>query len=81
MTFKFRRICCNVSRALRLSPHDAAYLSSLASHPVSEFRDSFAELLPMLQIALDRFPAGPAFVTDEAFDVMAFNGRGNFIYL
>jgi len=69
-----------LTSALRLSPHDAAYLSSLASHPVSEVHDSFAEILPMLQIALDGFSAGPAFVTDEAFDVMAFNGLGNFIY-
>jgi transcriptional regulator with XRE-family HTH domain len=66
--------------ALRLSPHDAAYLSSLADHPVLEIREPSGELLKVLQIALDGFTAGPAFVTDEAFDVIAFNQLGNFIY-
>ncbi len=66
--------------ALRLSPHDAAYLSSLADHPVLEVCEPSGEISEMLQVALDGFTAGPAFVTDEAFDVIAFNQLADFIY-
>jgi transcriptional regulator with XRE-family HTH domain len=69
-----------LTRALRLSPHDAAYLFSLAAHPAPEVREPLPGIAAMLQVALDGYSAGPAFVGDEIFDVLAFNHVGNFIY-
>ncbi len=75
-----KKLLERLTHALRLSPHDAAYLSSLAAHPISEVHEPFGEVIHVLQLALDGYSGGPAFVTDEAFDVLAFNQLANFVY-
>jgi transcriptional regulator with XRE-family HTH domain len=51
-----------LTRALRLSPHDAAYLFSLTAHPAPEVREPLPGIADMLQVAFDGYSAGPAFV-------------------
>jgi transcriptional regulator with XRE-family HTH domain len=75
------RMLSRVSRALRLSRTDEAYLFTLAGQPaplVSQQTD--VTQLPTLQRVLDGFTAGPAVIFDPVFDVLAFNSIWERIY-
>jgi transcriptional regulator with XRE-family HTH domain len=69
-----------LSRSMRLSPHDAAYLFALAGHrgpETSEYSDSLEDAF---QVAVNGFNAGPALVYDSLGKVLAFNFRADYLY-
>jgi hypothetical protein len=71
-----------IARALRLSETDKAYLFSLAGIDLAPDETAGSEnpVVPrQVQVMLDMFQ-GPAFVTDEIFDVIAFNAIADALY-
>lgn len=66
--------------ALRLSPHDTTYLFSLAGHHPPEIRSSVFEVDAGVQLALDGFTVGPAFVLNARIDAVAFNRLADVLY-
>jgi transcriptional regulator with XRE-family HTH domain len=69
-----------LTRALRLSPHDAAYLFSLAGQPLTPLPPEDHGLIDGLQTVLDGYVLGPAAVFDFAGNTLAFNQIGDFVY-
>jgi hypothetical protein len=69
-----------VASALRLSPNDTVYLFSLAGRRPPEIRASEKKIDPGIQLALDGFTAGPAWVMNARIDVVAFNRLADAIY-
>lgn len=69
-----------LTRALRLSPHDVAYLFSLASQPLTTLPKEGPELVESLQTVLDGYTFGPAFAADLVGNTLAFNLIGDFVY-
>ena len=69
-----------VASALRLSPHDTIYLFSLAGRRPPEIRASETKIDPGIQLALDGFMAGPAWVLNTRVDVVAFNRLADAVY-
>jgi hypothetical protein len=69
-----------IAKTLKLSPHDRTYLFSLAGHHPPEVRASVKQIDPAVQLALDGFTAGPAWVLNAQLDAVAFNGLADAIY-
>jgi transcriptional regulator with XRE-family HTH domain len=69
-----------LTRVLRLSPHDAAYLFSLAGQPATSLPQERPGLIPGLQAVLDGYVWGPAAVVDGVGTTLAFNLIGDFVY-
>lgn len=69
-----------LARVLRLSPHDAAYLLSLAGQSPAALPREAPGLVDGLQTVLDGYVLGPAFVSDSVGKTLAFNQIGDFIY-
>jgi transcriptional regulator with XRE-family HTH domain len=69
-----------VARGLRLSPHDTAYLFSLAGRHPPEAHSPVAQIDPAISLALGGFRTGPAFVQNARTDVVAFNSLADAIY-
>jgi transcriptional regulator with XRE-family HTH domain len=69
-----------LSRSLLLSPHDAAYLFSLAGHRGPETSGYSDSLDDAFHVAVDGFTAGPALVYDSLSRVLAFNSRADYLY-
>jgi transcriptional regulator with XRE-family HTH domain len=69
-----------LSRALRLSPHDAAYVFTLAGHRPPETSGHNDSLDVAFQAAVDGFTIGPAVVYDSLGTVLAFNRFADFLY-
>jgi hypothetical protein len=69
-----------LTRALRLSPHDAAYLFSLAGQPVTPIPREKPSLIEGLQTVLDGYAWGPALAIDGVGTTLAFNLVGDFVY-
>lgn len=71
-----------IANALRLSETDKEYLFSLAgiALPAEHAAEPAPPILPpAIQVLLDRL-RGPGFVTDEIFDVVAFNAIADALY-
>lgn len=71
-----------IARALRFSETDTAYLFSLAEVVAAVDRcmePAKPAILPQVRVALDMFQ-GPAFVTDEIFDVVSFNAIADAVF-
>src|SRR5215467_4133869 len=66
--------------ALNLSPHDTAYLFSLAGRRPPEVRALSIKIDSSIQLALDGFKAGPGFVLNARMDTVAFNRLAEAIY-
>ncbi len=69
-----------LTRALRLSPHDAAYLFSLAGQSLSVLPQEAPGLVDGLQTVLNGYAFGPAAVFDPIGNTLAFNLIGDFVY-
>jgi transcriptional regulator with XRE-family HTH domain len=69
-----------VARGLKLSPHDTAYLFSLAGRHPPEQRSAVERIHPAVQLVLDGFEAGPAFVLNARMDAVAHNRLADAIY-
>jgi transcriptional regulator with XRE-family HTH domain len=69
-----------LARALKLSPHDTAYLFSLAGRHPPEVRAVSNRIDSSIQLALDGFKAGPGFVLNARMDTVAFNRLADAIY-
>jgi hypothetical protein len=69
-----------LTRVLRLSPHDAAYLLSLAGQPPTFLPQEGSGLIDGLQAVLDGYTWGPAVVLDGVGTTLAFNLIGDFVY-
>jgi len=71
-----------IARALRLSATDREYLFSLAGiePPLAEAAGSANPITVQQMQALLDMIQGPAFVTDEIFDVIAFNAIADALY-
>jgi transcriptional regulator with XRE-family HTH domain len=69
-----------LTRALRLSPHDAAYLFSLAGQPQTPPLSEGRGLIDGLQTVLEGYTLGPAMVVDAMGTTLACNQLGNFVY-
>lgn len=69
-----------LTRALRLSPHDAAYLFSLAGQPLAPIPPEGGGLIDGLQTVLDGYVLGPAAVFENSGKTLAFNQIGDFVY-
>ena len=69
-----------IARALRLSPNDTIYLFSLAGRRPPEIATSEEKIEPSVQLALDGFTAGPAWVLNRRVDVIAFNRLADAVY-
>lgn len=69
-----------VARGLKLSPHDTAYLFSLAGRHAPEQRCSVVKIHPAVQLVLDGFEAGPGFVLNARVDAVAYNHLADAIY-
>jgi transcriptional regulator with XRE-family HTH domain len=69
-----------LTRTLRLSPHDAAYLFSLAGQSLAPVPPEGRGLVDGLQTVLDGYVLGPAIVFDLPGNTLAFNRIGNFVY-
>jgi hypothetical protein len=69
-----------VATALKLPPHDRAYLFSLAGRQPPETGTSAGQIDPAIQLTLDGFTAGPAWVLNSCLDAVAFNGLADAIY-
>jgi transcriptional regulator with XRE-family HTH domain len=69
-----------LTRFLRLSPHDAAYLFSLAGQSLTALPRDAPGLIEGLQTVLDGYMFGPAAVFDLIGNTLAFNLIGDFIY-
>ena len=53
-----------LSRTLRLSPHDAVYLYSLADQAPADIHADSQNVIEGLQAVLDGYASGPAFAID-----------------
>ncbi len=69
-----------LTRALRLSPHDAAYLFSLAGQPLTPVPPNGGGLVDGLQTVLDGYVLGPASIFENSGKTLAFNQIGDFVY-
>jgi hypothetical protein len=69
-----------VARALRLSPHDTVYIFSLAGRRTPEICASEKKIDPGIQLVLDGFTAGPAWVMNARVDMVAFNRLADAVY-
>jgi len=69
-----------LARALRLSPHDTAYLFSLAGRHPPQNRALTTEIDNGIQLVLDGFTVGPAFVINARIDMVASNRLARRIY-
>jgi transcriptional regulator with XRE-family HTH domain len=69
-----------LTRVLRLSPHDAAYLLSLAGHPLSTIQPDARGLIDGIQNVLDGYVVGPAAVFDPLGNTLAFNQIADVVY-
>lgn len=69
-----------LTRTLRLSPHDAAYLFSLAGQPLTPIPPEGGGLVDGLQTILDGYVLGPAVVFNPPGNTLAFNQIGDFVY-
>jgi transcriptional regulator with XRE-family HTH domain len=69
-----------VARGLKLSPHDTAYLFSLAGRHPPEQRAAVVKIHPAIQLVLDGFEAGPGFVLNARMDAVAHNRLADAIY-
>jgi transcriptional regulator with XRE-family HTH domain len=69
-----------LTRALRLSPHDAAYLFSLAGQSLTVLPQEAPGLVDGLQTVLDGYTFGPAAVLDGIGTTLACNHLGDFVY-
>jgi transcriptional regulator with XRE-family HTH domain len=69
-----------LTRVLRLSPHEATYLCSLAGRHLTVPPHTDLRLPEGVQGVLDGYSLGPAFVLDLVGNVLAFNRIGDFIY-
>jgi transcriptional regulator with XRE-family HTH domain len=69
-----------LTNALRLSPHDAAYLFSLAGKPATGIPQEKSSLVEGLQNVLDGYSWGPAVALDGVGTTLGFNLAGDFIY-
>jgi transcriptional regulator with XRE-family HTH domain len=68
-----------LTRVLRLSPHDAVYLASLAGQPVTPLPRERG-LIEGLQTVLDGYILGPALASDATGNILAYNQIGDFVY-
>lgn len=68
-----------LTRVLRLSPHDAAYLASLAGQPTTPLPRETG-MIDGLQRVLDGYMLGPATASDPTGNVLAYNQIGDFVY-
>ena len=69
-----------IANALKLSAHDRVYLFSLAKRPPPEIQASASLIDPVIQLALDGFTAGPAWVLNSRLDAVAFNALADAVY-
>lgn len=69
-----------LARTLRLSPHDAAYLFSLAGQSPTALAKQDSRLIDGLQAVLDGYTSGPAFASDVVGNTLAFNRIGDLVY-
>jgi transcriptional regulator with XRE-family HTH domain len=69
-----------LARALNLSPHDTAYLFSLAGRHPPEVRTPSIKIDSGVQLALDGFQAGPGFVLNARMDTVASNRLADAVY-
>lgn len=69
-----------LSRTLRLSPHDAVYLFSLADQESAGIQADCQPVIEGLQAVLDGYASGPAFAIDSWSNVLAFNKIADFVY-
>jgi transcriptional regulator with XRE-family HTH domain len=67
-----------VADALRLNPEERDYLNALA-RPARMGAIAWADD-PLLQIVVDGFAAGPAFITDRFWDIHAYNTLADAVY-
>ena len=75
-----REMLARVSRALRLTPTDEAYLCTLAGVPLAHDATDVTELPESLRCVVDGFTAGPAMVVGPAFDLLAYNALAALVY-
>ncbi len=70
-----------LTEVLKLSPHDSAYLYSLAGHPAFLAPQKDQSLIEGLQTVFDDYVGGPAAMMDGIGTVVAYNRIADVLYL
>ncbi|NHN56154.1 helix-turn-helix domain-containing protein [Calidifontibacter sp. DB0510] len=67
------QVVLSLARALRLSPVERQYLSTLTHTPVQQQKTQCTAVSPVVQAMLDQLSPWPAFVQDLRGDILAYN--------